>query len=167
MLGIMSSRVASALLITGLLATTLSSIGCGVAVIPNTDVPDSSKNRRIVSFCEQYRHAVEEKNVGLLLTMAHERYYEDGGNTAPDDDIDYDGLKTYLTTQFIKSSALRYEIRYRRITFAPTERVFVDYTYSASYKVPGLTRDEWRHSVADNRIVLVPAGESFKILSGM
>mgnify|MGYP001593546584 CR=1 FL=1 len=94
-------------------------------------------------------------------------YLEDGGNTSTHDDIDYGGLREYLTTQFVKAQAIRYEVRYRRITFAPSDKVYIDYTYSASYKMPGVSKEEWRHTVADNRIVLVPVGESYKILSGM
>jgi hypothetical protein len=141
------------------MALVLFATGCAPKFIPNTDVEDSSKNRKIITFCEQYRHAVEEKNVGLLLKLAHEKYYEDG--------IDAAGLKDYLTTQFTKTNTIRYEIRYRRITFTETDRILVDYTYSASYKIPGAQREEWRHTVADNRLVIVPDSESFKILSGM
>lgn len=142
---------------------------CAPTNIPNTDVEDSSKNRKVVSFCEQYRHAVEEKNVGLLLKLAHERYFEDGGNTSTDDDIDYSGLQQYLTSRFTTVGSIRYEIRYRRITFRPDDRVYVDYTYSASYKIPGVSREEWRHTVADNRLELEPDAEkkTFKIVAGM
>src|SRR5687768_12989805 len=87
---------------------------CSKSYIPNTDVEDSSDNRKVITFCEQYRHAVEDKDVGTLLKMASPRYYEDGGNTNAEDDIDYDGLKDYLTASFVKTQTIRYEIRYRK-----------------------------------------------------
>jgi hypothetical protein len=146
---------------------TLALSGCSPTLIPNTDVEDTSQNKKVIGFCENYRHGVEEKNVGLLLKLASERYYEDGGNTNAEDDIDYSGLKDYLAGTFVKVTAIRYEIRYRRVTFTQNEKVYVDYTYSASYKLPGLKGEEWRHTVADNRLVLVPDGETYKILSGM
>ena len=34
---------------------------CSKTYIPNTDVEDSSQNRKVISFCEDYRHAVEER----------------------------------------------------------------------------------------------------------
>ena len=141
--------------------------GCAPSLIPNTDVEDTTPNKKVITFCEQYRHGVEEKNVGLLLKLASERYYEDGGNTSAEDDIDYAGLKDYLSGTFVKTSAIRYEIRYRRVTFTQNDKVYVDYTYSASYKLPGVKNEEWRHTVADNRLVLVPDGDAYKILSGM
>ena len=45
--------------------------------------------------------------------------------------------------------------------------VFVDYTYAASYRLPGVKQEEWKHTVADNRLDLVPDGDTYKILQGM
>lgn len=141
--------------------------GCSTNYIPNTDVKDTDDNRSIIRFCETYRRAVEDKNVKLLLEMASDRYYEDGGDTKAENDIDYAGLKDYLMTTFQKTAAIRYEVRYRKVSLSPRQDIYVDYTYSASYRIPKGTSDEWRHNVADNRIVLTRVGDSYKILSGM
>ena len=145
----------------------LGSLGCTKTTIPNTDVEDTSDNRKVVSFCEEYRHGVEEKNVGLLLKLASQRYFEDGGNANAEDDIDFAGLKDYLTTTFMKTQAIRYEVRYRKISTSENNRVLVDFTYAASFRLPGVKQEEWRHTVAENRLELVKEGESYKILSGM
>lgn len=145
----------------------LSSFGCSKSFIPNTDVEDNSENRKVIAFCEDYRHAVEDKDVGRLLKMASPRYYEDGGNTNPEDDIDFDGLKDYLSSTFVKTQTIRYEIRYRHVRVAESKKIYVEYTFSASYRIPGLKGEEWKHTVADNRLELIPDGESFKILAGM
>jgi hypothetical protein len=99
--------------------------------------------------------------------MASESYYEDGGTVSGDDDMDYAGLKDYLTGSFVKTQAIRYEIRYRRVTFTEAKRVYVDYTYAASYRIPGVKGEEWKHTVADNRLELVPHEDTFKIVAGM
>lgn len=145
----------------------LGTVGCSKSYIPNTDVEDSSENRKVISFCEEYRHAVEDKDVGRLLKMASPRYYEDGGNTNAEDDIDFDGLKDYLTATFVKTQTIRYEIRYRKVSVAENKKIFVEYTYSASYRIPGLKGEEWKHTVADNRLELVQDGEVYKITAGM
>ena len=124
-------------------------------------------NRKVVGFCEEYRRAVEQRKIGLLLQLADPSYYEDGGNTDATDDLDYAGLKAYLEDRFSKTKAIRYEIRYRRVAKGRKNLVTVDYTYSASYKIPTEAGDVWKHVVADNRIELVPQGETFKIISGM
>lgn len=149
------------------LTSLLALAGCSKNYIPNTDVEDTSENRKVVLFCEQYRHAVEDKDVGLLVKMASKRYYENGGNANVEDDIDYAGLKDYLSTTFLKTETIRYEIRYRKVTFSENDHIFVDYTYAASYRIPGTKNQEWRHTVADNRLDLVVDNDSFKIAAGM
>jgi hypothetical protein len=145
----------------------LAAAGCSRTYIPNTDVEDTSTNREVVVFCEQYRHAMEERNVGALLKLMSPGYFEDGGNTKNDDDADYDKIHDFLTGDFLKTSGIRYEIRYRRVTFAENNHVFVDYTYAAAWKLPGVKSDEWHHKVADNRLDLVRDADSFKIIGGM
>jgi hypothetical protein len=141
--------------------------GCATHYIPNTDVEDTGDNRKVITFCEKYRHAVEQRDVPLLLKMAAESYYEDGGNVDASDDMDYSGLRDYLEGRFKDTRAIRYEIRYRRIQ--PSDnRIVIEYTYTASYKIPGLKGDEWRHTVADNRLEIVEDKDNgFKILAGM
>ena len=154
-------------LVVSIVFASLLGFGCSHPNIPNTDVEDSSDNKKVVSFCEEYRHAVEDKDVGHLLKLASPRYFEDGGNTNPEDDIDFDGLKDYLTATFVKTQTIRYEIRYRKVSFDESKKIFVEYSYSASYRIPGLKGEEWKHTVADNRLELVRDGESFKIIAGM
>jgi len=73
----------------------------------------------------------------------------------------------YLEGRFKETRAVRYEIRYRRVKRPSDTKILVEYTYTASYKIPGLKGEEWRHTVADNRLELVPNEASFKILAGM
>ena len=150
-----------------LLAAMVTLAGCATHYIPNTDVEDTDENRRVISFCEKYRHAVEERNVPMLLDMASPSYFEDGGNVDAADDIDYSGLREHLEGKFKDTRAIRYEIRYRRVRRAPANKILVEFTYTASYKIPGLKGEEWRHTVQDNRLDLVPEQASFKILAGM
>lgn len=149
------------------LGLTLALAGCGSRYIPNTDVEDTDQNRRVIEFCEQYRHAVEMKNVPLLLKLADPKYYEDGGNTDATDDLDIAGLQDYLKERFKETRGIRYEIRYRRVTEGKAKNLLIDYTYSASYKIPTPDGELWRRRVADNRLEIIPEGESFRILSGM
>ncbi len=154
-----------------LLAALIVSVGglasCANTRIVNTDVDDTAANRAVIRFCEDYRHAVEEKDITRLLALASPHYQDDAGTVAGDDDIDYDGLKAYLTGKFTLTESIRYEMRYRRVYPADATTIHVEYTYAASYKQPSGKGVEWRHTVADNRIVLARDGESFKVLSGM
>ncbi len=161
----MSRLNRTALLFTALLGLATQA-GCALHYIPNTDVEDNEDNRKLVGFCERYRHAVEQKDVATLLKLAAPSYYEDGGNVDPTDDIDYAGLKAYLTTKFQDATSIRYEMRYRRVA-REKDLFYVDYTYSASYRIPGPKGDEWRRKVDDNRLELVPYQDEFRIVAGM
>ena len=171
-------------------ASALVSTGCATRYIPNTDVEDNDDNRKVITFCEKYRHAVELKDVGELMKLASSDYYEDGGNVDASDDLDFAGLKDYLTGKFNDARAIRYEIRYRRVLRQevpqddekqgagahhadqgeePLELIFVDFTYSASYRIPAAKGgDEWRRRVEDNRLeILRYPNDKFKIVAGM
>jgi hypothetical protein len=139
---------------------------CAKHLIPNTTVPDNPFNRKVISFCERYRLAVEEKNVGTLLVLASPEYYEDGGTPTGEDDFDFEGLRDVLINRFSKVKTIRYDIKYRKVT-PDGDLVNVDYTYSASFQVTVGDQDHWFRKVEDNRLVLEQVGEQFKILSGM
>ncbi len=153
--------------ISFLLLAALTTLGCTHQYIANTDVEDTDFNRKVIEYCENYRHAVEQRNTARLLKMAHPSYYEDGGNVDASDDLDYAGLENYLNTEFNQTRAIRYEIHYRQISEGRKNSVLVDYTYSASYKIPTAHGDVWRRRVADNRLSLTREGDGFRILAGM
>ena len=150
-----------------LLLAALTTLGCTHQYIANTDVEDNDFNRKVIEYCELYRHAVELRNTARLLQMAHPSYFEDGGNVDAADDINYDGLKTYLNEQFNQTTAIRYEIHYRNISAGRKDNVLVDFTYSASYQIPTAHGMVWRRRVADNRLTLTREGDNFRILAGM
>ena len=166
------ARAARAALVVGVASIGVAAVGGGLLgckheYIPNTDVDDTEDNRKIVEFCEKYRRALETKDIARLLTLAHPEYYEDGGNIDASDDIDLAGLKDYLTTKFDDAESIRYEIRYRRVT-VEEERVYVDYTFSASYRIPTESgNDVWQRKVSDNRLELIPHEDAFLIIAGM
>jgi len=140
--------------------------GCAETLIPNTDVPDTAENREIVDFIEGYRHAVEERNPAAILRLVSERYFDDNGTPGSDDDIDYDGLRDRFQRWEGDVVDIRYEMRYRRITFEP-DRVFVDFTYTGSFKVRDLDGERWSRRLADNRIEIVREDDQFRIISGL
>lgn len=159
------SSIARPLLLV-LLASTPLVPGCAETLIPNTDVPDTAENREIVDFIEGYRHAVEERNPAAILLLVSERYFDDNGTPGADDDIDYGGLRDRFQRWEGDVVDIRYEMRYRRITFEP-DRVFVDFTYTGSFKVRDLDGERWSRRLADNRIEIVRENDEFRIISGL
>ena len=160
-------RSSSVLLVLVAMLLGCVAIGCSRDVIPNTDVDDTAENREVVSFIERYRHALEERDVVSLLTMVSARYYDDNGTPIGTDDIDVEGLRAKLAAFHERVLAVRYEIRYRRVTFANRERVLVDYTYTGSFRVSTSEGERWSRRLADNRIVLGRENGEYRILSGL
>jgi hypothetical protein len=128
---------------------------------------DTSENRRVIGFCEKYRRAVEDRDVDQLVGMASPRYFETGGNAKSSDDIDYNGLREYLTSKFKQTKAIRYEIKYHRVAETENKIILVEFTYTASFQIPTASGDMWHRAVRDNQLQLIREGESFKILRGM
>lgn len=160
------SRLLRSVFVASFLVPASLLVGCNSRYIPNTDVEDTGDNRKIISFCEKYRHAVEHKSVGELLQLVSPDYYEDGGNIDASDDLDFAGLKGYLSSKFQDATAIRYEIRYRRVLHEP-DVIYIDYTYSASYRIPGTKGEQWRRKVEENRLELVPYQDEYRIIAGM
>jgi hypothetical protein len=150
------------------LSVTLASIlaGCGAEMIPNTDVPDTADNREAIQFVERYRHAVERRNVGEILALVSPRFYDDNGTPTTTDDRDYDRLREQLASAADRLLDVRYEMRYRRVSYRP-DRVLVDYTYTSSFKVATPSGDRWETRLNDNRIELVREDGELRIVSGI
>ncbi len=152
---------ASLLTLAGLAALA----GCSPSNIPNTDVPDNAENREVLEFVERYRHAVERRRVGEILALVSDRFFDDNGTIQTEDDRDYDQLREDLA-RFEQLLDVRYEMRYRRVTFR-SDRVLVDYTYTASFKIATPAGDRWETRLRDNRIELIRESGEFRIISGI
>lgn len=140
--------------------------GCAATLIPNTDVPDTAENHEIIDFVETYRHAVEERNPAAILRLVSERYFDDNGTPSTDDDLDYGALRERFQRWETDVVDIRYEMRYRRVTFQP-DRIFVDFTYTGSFKVRDVEGERWSRRLADNRIEIVREDQELRIISGL
>jgi len=144
---------------SALLASASAASGCITGTIPNTEVPDTSENREVINVAERYRHAVEQRDARALLALAAPSYFEDGGTPQGDDDYGYDGLRRLLSVWSDEVRAVRYEVRYRRVTFEREgNRALVDFTYTGSFT---LRRPPIQ--VGGTRIVFRDSGQSLNI----
>ena len=140
--------------------------GCAPKMIPNTEVEDNQENRDIIAFCERYRHAVEDLNIGLLISLASPRYFDNSGTVDGDDDMDKAGLEAVLKDRFKSIEAIRYEIKYREV-YKKNDTVMVEYTYTTSFRYNVDGKPHWENKTADNRLELEQANGGYLILSGM
>ena len=141
-------------------------IGCGSDLIPNTDVPNTQANRDAVDFVETYRHAVQDHNAGAILRLVSQTYLDDNGTPQTSDDIDYERLQEVLARWPEDVLDVRYEMRYRRVSIY-AQRIYVDVTYTAGFKLRTAEGDRWERRLSDNRIELVRENGEFRITSGL
>ena len=156
------------LVATGLACTMVAGAGCEKN-IPNTTVKDTPENRAVITFMENYRNAVEARDVGALLAMAHPQYLDDNGTPSGDDDIDYRGLRSKLSLWRERVTDVRYEIKYRTIN-REIDRVLIAYRYSASFRIAYDEEDQrWSRRIGENRLVLLhdDVQDRYYVLSGM
>jgi len=157
-----------ALATMALSASLLAAVGC-TKNIPNTTVKDTPENRAVITFMENYRNAVESRDVGALLAMAHPQYLDDNGTPTGDDDLDYRALQRKLSRWRERVTDVRYEIKYRTIT-REMDRVMIAYRYSASFRIAYDEEDQrWSRRIGENRLVLLydDIERRYYVLSGI
>jgi len=140
--------------------------GCGASVIPNTRVEDTTENREVLDFLEQYRLAVEGRDVGRLLRLASQSYFDDMGTPTGSDDIDYEGLREGLASVQEEVLAARYQISYRDVTYL-NDRVLVDIRYTAWFRVNTAEGPQWERRLEPHRLVIAREDGEYRIVSGM
>lgn len=166
--GLVMRRLSGTLTVAALSASLVAAAGCE-KTIPNTTVKDTPENRDVITFMENYRNAVEARDVGALLAMASPEYLDDNGTPSGEDDLDYRALQKKLSLWRDRVTDVRYEIKYRTIT-REMDRVMVAYRYSASFRVAYDKEDQrWSRRIGENRLVLRydDIQNRYYVLSGM
>jgi hypothetical protein len=133
---------------------------------PNSTVPKTEENTKIIETVEQYRRRLIERNIEGLLTLASEKYFEDSGTPRSDDDYGYEGLKQVLVRRLARLRSLRYEIEYRSIKHNG-QRVEVEVFLDGSFELAAPGGERYRRVNDFHRFILERSDEKWKFLSGM
>jgi hypothetical protein len=146
-------------------------LGAGCAhrdVIPGTNVTDTETNRAIVKTVEEYRQAIELRDVDRLLMLASEKYSEDSGTPRTDDDYKYDGLKMVLTTRLSRVRSIRYTIQYRNIRMISDTEAEVEVHLNGSFELMSENGERYRNIDDYHHFILEHTNKDrWKFLSGM
>lgn len=147
------------------------SVGVGCAhrdVIPGTNVADTEVNREIVRTVEDYRQAIETRDVERLLMLASEKYAEDSGTPRTDDDYKYDGLKHVLTSRLSRVRSIRYTIQYRNVRMVSDHEAEVEVRLNGSFELVSENGERYRNIDDFHHFLLErTAKDRWKFLSGM
>lgn len=155
-------RLPFALLLTAALALP----ACGASMIRNTTVADTAENREVLLFVDRYRRALEDRNTAALLSLVSESYLDTNGTLETSDDHDFDRLRERMPELDEQVLDVRYDVMYRNVSFQP-DRIFVDFRYSASFKLATPDGDRWVRRFSEHRVILVKEEGELRILSGM
>ena len=162
------------LLISLVLAATVTACAPKAVYITGTRIPSSDNNKSVIAAVEEYRLAVERGDAEALMLMAHKQYWEDSGTPSGSDDYGYEGLRNVLLTRLQKASDIRYTIRYvavHQTCAGELEvgcRASVDVLIDASFTIADVNGRSRRPDKRDqNQLVLEWDGHRWLFLSGM
>lgn len=79
-----------------LLAFLLIMSGCRSRVLPSTNVPPTRENKKVVTFLEQYKSAVEKRSVDAIMELVAKDFSDNMGSEDPALHLDYLHLKERL-----------------------------------------------------------------------
>ncbi|MEO0323734.1 MAG: hypothetical protein AAF447_12310 [Myxococcota bacterium] len=122
--------------------------------IEGTTIDDTPENREVVAFVESYRRAVEDRDVGALLRLTSEDYFDDNGTPTGEDDLDYGRLQEKLLAWSERVQDVRYDIKFRNVAYREG-RIIVEVTYGGRFLTAAPDGEErWARRIANHRLVL-------------
>ena len=162
------ARVALFCVVSGLAAASGLAGGCAhQEFFPNSSIPKTEVNSKIIETVETYRRKLLERNVEGLVLLASDRYFEDSGTPRSDDDYGFEGLKMMLGKRLSRVMSMRYEIEYRNIKVTGS-RAEVEVFLDGSFELKAQSGDRYRRVNDFHRFVLERNGpEKWQFLSGM
>ncbi len=149
-----------------LLALLLS--GCGPNYIGDTEIEDTPENREVLTMVEDYRRAIETRDIGTLQQLVSRRYYENASTTDVDED-DYGRDEVLVSVLPMLAESVQkvfYKVRVTSIAIRK-EHALVDFEYVLKFRFLDGTKSQWALKSDVNQLELVREEGSWRILSGM
>ena len=149
-------------------------VGCGPALIDDSsviaedaEITDTPEHRAIIELVDNYRRALEDKDIGTLRRLISSDYYENAGtNHSTMDDYGYDGLNHVFDLYSENVRQLRLSVLVREIELqGDRANVYVDFVYNMLYVVEG--QERWQVDRDLNRLELVREGTDWRVVAGL
>jgi hypothetical protein len=114
-------------------------LACTTKQIPGTDLKDTGSNRALLEMLDEYRRAVEDKNVEGIVRLLDESFADDGGTADMSDDMDYANARQKLEERFSRVNNIRLQMNYRKMErFKSQPDVYlISYNYMLSFSMGG------------------------------
>lgn len=139
----------------------------GFRIAEDAEIPDNTKNRKVLDVVAAYQRAVATKDFGTLKRLVSEDYYENAGTTnTTEDDYGNKRLPEIFELMANHAEEINYTVVIKRIQYQ-RDRALVDYEYKYAYKYEVGEKPTWDAGVEVNRLELVPADGRWRITSGL
>ena len=135
--------------------------GCKPDLLPGTNIEDTSENRAVIEFVEEYRKAVESRSAEAVLDLVADDYFEDRGTATDDDDYGIEKLRTDLETHFQVADVVQLRLEVQHVRYEPeNELIHVYYRYLQRAHLELPAGAKWVTDSDTNRLVLRQTGMS-------
>lgn len=144
-------------------------VACGPRFIDGTEVEDTGANKEIFDIVENYRQAIEQRDVEALKSMISRRYFSNAGTTSESvDDYGYEQLERKvlpLLQENIKS--LQYTVFLRNVRYEGENRAVAEFEYYYKFFYVEDGKDRWSAKNDFARLEFAKEDGVWRIISGL
>jgi hypothetical protein len=155
-----------------LLMTAFFMSGCQPRKLPNTNVSPTRENKKIIKFLEQYKAALEKRNVEAVMEMVAKDYNDNMGSEDPKLQVDYLGLKEKLEKTMPRIQDLRLGIFVQHITKLDKDKYEIVFYFNRHALVDVPSGEKWASTKEVCRMIIrkrynKESPYEFEILQGL
>lgn len=153
-----------------LLLSCASFTACKPKLLPNTSVPDTSFNRKVIEFMNLYGQAMEKRSTAELMGLVSRNYADKSASIETGDALNYDQLEEKLNKYFSMLLDLKLKLYVQNIQ-EKNGQILVTYHFSQNVVVK-MPSGEQKANMSDfNRMILVATPKdskyNYEIVAGL
>jgi hypothetical protein len=119
----------------------LAAAGCATTKIPGTEIEETSDSTAIINVIGRYNGAIDAQDAAGILALCDTSFYDDAGTLTPEDDLDYNALKTKLPAILQKLQDVRVRITVKTMNI-DGDKASVVYNYVITFRLGQKTQTE-------------------------
>ncbi len=159
----------SSLFVLGCLTSFLLITGSGCRppqeLITGTKIPATPVNLAIYKRIDEYVQAIQTRDIGKLVTMAHPSYESNGGTVEVSDDYNRTGLREILERRLPRVRSMQLSVRVLEILMKE-DIAKVRLKYSVHFQLATERGDRWYDAKNDKEMELQKEGNQWYFRSG-
>lgn len=149
-----------------LLAVAAALAACAPKKIPGTEIQSTADTRAIYAVVQQYREALEKRDVPAILALVATSYYDTAGTPDPSDDLDRARLEASLKQDLPKADSVKLDFTLRRIEILG-DNAAAEIFFDQYYRVKTSTVTVPRRDSDVQRLRLRKLDGGWKFVSGL